>query len=161
MASQWPIIMIIGPLVPSLHSSVDEISEENDRINLFKPQSELNTKDSSSVVYVSFGSSAVLGGEQLEELAWGLAQSNCHFLWAVRDSEESKKTSEEGMPVWVDQKTNTKFMADVLKVGVRVKVNEKRIATSEEIETCVKEVIEGDRKKKIKKTMLLSGRSQL
>ncbi|KAL6897989.1 hypothetical protein ACP4OV_006585 [Aristida adscensionis] len=37
-----------------------------------------------SVVYVNFGSIAVMTGEQLAEFAWGLAGSGAPFLWVVR-----------------------------------------------------------------------------
>lgn len=64
-------------------------------INLYAPDHEactgwLNSKESSSILYVSFGSIASLKKEQMEELAWGLLMSNCHFLWVVRASERDK-----------------------------------------------------------------------
>ncbi|CAN6234596.1 unnamed protein product [Urochloa humidicola] len=37
-----------------------------------------------SVVYVNYGSIAVMSGEQLREFAWGLAGSGYPFLWNVR-----------------------------------------------------------------------------
>lgn len=48
------------------------------------------------------------------------------------------------MPYWSDQTTNAKFVADVWRVGVRVKVNEEGIVTKEEIEMCIREVMEGE-----------------
>ena len=58
------------------------------------------------------------------------------------------------MPQWTDQPTNAKFIVDVWKVGVRIKLNEKGIATKEEIELCIKEVIEGERGQKMKMNSL-------
>ncbi|KAJ0092654.1 hypothetical protein Patl1_26897 [Pistacia atlantica] len=53
------------------------------------------------------------------------------------------------MPQWTDQSTNAKFAEDVWRVGVRVRVNEKGIVTREEIEVCMREVMEGERGKEI------------
>ena len=55
-----------------------------------------------------------------------------------------------GLPQWTDQTSNAKFIVDVWKVGVRVKLNERGIATKEEIELCIEEVIEGERGKETK-----------
>uniref|UniRef100_A0A6N2LMP5 Anthocyanidin 3-O-glucosyltransferase n=1 Tax=Salix viminalis TaxID=40686 RepID=A0A6N2LMP5_SALVM len=49
------------------------------------------------------------------------------------------------MPQWTDQPTNAKYIADVWQVGVRVKANEKGIVTKEEVEGCIREVMEGER----------------
>lgn len=48
------------------------------------------------------------------------------------------------LPQWTDQPTNAKFVEDVWKVGMRVKVNENGIVTREEIENCIKVVMEKD-----------------
>ncbi|CAI0459500.1 unnamed protein product [Linum tenue] len=62
-----------------------------------------------SVIYVSFGSMASLGPEQMEELSHGLKNSNHYFLWVVRASEEAKlpvnfDMSEQGLVVsWCPQ----------------------------------------------------------
>ena len=157
----------------------------------------LDSKEIGTVVYVSFGSLAALGEEQMEELAWALKRSNSYFLWVVRETETKKlpinfleETSERGlvvtwcpqlevlahkavgcfmthggwnstlealslgvpvvsMPQWSDQATNSKFLMDVWKVGIRVKVDEKGIVTREEIELCIKEVM-GERGTEIK-----------
>uniref|UniRef100_A0A7C9CYR8 Uncharacterized protein n=1 Tax=Opuntia streptacantha TaxID=393608 RepID=A0A7C9CYR8_OPUST len=44
----------------------------------------LNKQAPNSVLYVSFGTLAVIGKEELLELAWGLANSEQPFLWVVR-----------------------------------------------------------------------------
>lgn len=44
----------------------------------------LNSKDESSVVYVSFGSEYFLSKEEREEIAKGLEMSNANFIWVVR-----------------------------------------------------------------------------
>ncbi|KAK3007929.1 hypothetical protein RJ639_015012 [Escallonia herrerae] len=128
MASQWPI-KTIGPTIPSvyLHKRLED--DKDYGLSLFKPSDEdcikwLDTKETGSVVYVSFGSLANLGEDQMEELACGLKQSNRYFLWVVRASEET---------------------------GVRVKVDEKGMIKREEIEMCIREVMEGERGNELKR----------
>ena len=55
------------------------------------------------------------------------------------------------MPQWTDQTTNAKFIVELWQVGVRVKVDEKGIVTREEIENCVKQVMEGETGKELKR----------
>ncbi|XP_019175395.1 PREDICTED: UDP-glycosyltransferase 74E2-like isoform X3 [Ipomoea nil] len=106
MADIWSV-KTVGPLVPILHK---------DRIDLFELDGEsyvqwLDIREPKSVVYVSFGSVVVMSEEQMEEIAWGLAQSNKYFIWVVRESELVKlpkdfklKTSEKGIIVkWCPQ----------------------------------------------------------
>jgi pathogen-inducible salicylic acid glucosyltransferase len=206
MASRWPV-KTIGPTIPSIYLDKRLEDDKEYGLNLFKPNVDacmkwLDTKEIGSVVYASFGSVAALGEEQMEELSLGLKNSNCYFMWVVRESEEKKlpdnfleETTEKGlvvtwcpqldvlahkaigcfmthcgwnstlealslgvpmvaMPQWTDQPTNAKFIADVWKVGVRIKLNEKGIATREEIELCIREVMEGERGKEMKKNSL-------
>ncbi|KAA8532159.1 hypothetical protein F0562_006699 [Nyssa sinensis] len=203
MASQWPI-KTIGPTIPSMYLDKRLTDDKDYGLSLFKPDAAacmnwLDNKQIGSVVYVSFGSLANLGEEQMDELACGLMRSNNYFLWVVRASEGSKlpsnlkaETSEKGlvvnwcpqlevlshqavgcfmthcgwnstlealslgvpmvaMPQWTDQTTNAKFVVDVWQAGVRVKVNEKGIVGREEIEVCIKEVMEGERGKELKR----------
>uniref|UniRef100_A0A1J3E325 Glycosyltransferase n=1 Tax=Noccaea caerulescens TaxID=107243 RepID=A0A1J3E325_NOCCA len=59
------------------------------------------------------------------------------------------------MPQWTDQPMNAKYIQDVWKVGVRVKVEkESGIAKREEIEFSIKEVMEGDKSKEMKKNAM-------
>ncbi|WCJ21864.1 UDP-Glycosyltransferase superfamily protein [Euphorbia peplus] len=55
-------------------------------------------------------------------------------------------------PIWADQPTNAKFVEDVWKVGVRVKIDhEENMVKKEEIERCLKEVMEGEKGEEIRK----------
>jgi anthocyanidin 3-O-glucoside 5-O-glucosyltransferase len=51
----------------------------------------LHSQDKSSVVYVSFGSMAVLTNTQMAELARGLVDSGRPFLWVIRSDEYGTK----------------------------------------------------------------------
>ncbi|KAK2995882.1 hypothetical protein RJ640_029607, partial [Escallonia rubra] len=203
MASQWPI-KTIGPTIPSMYLDKRLEDDRDYDLSLFKPGDDdcirwLDTKETGSVVYVSFGSLANLGEDQMEELACGLKQSNRYFLWVVRASEESKlptnfstEASENGLlvnwcpqlkvlahpamgcfmthcgwnsilealslgvpmlavPQWTDQPTNAKYVVDIWQAGVRVKVDEKGMIRREEIETCIREVMEGERGNELKR----------
>uniref|UniRef100_A0A7N2KTQ3 Uncharacterized protein n=1 Tax=Quercus lobata TaxID=97700 RepID=A0A7N2KTQ3_QUELO len=55
------------------------------------------------------------------------------------------------MPQWTDQTTDAKFVQDVWKVGIKVKVDENGIVRREEIEFCIREVMEGERGREMKK----------
>ncbi|GMP54993.1 hypothetical protein CsSME_00019954 [Camellia sinensis var. sinensis] len=200
-------LMTIGPTIPSLYLD-KRVENDNDYgFNLFQLDPSiclewLSHKPKKSVVYMSFGSMANLGVEQIEELAWGLKRTNCYFLWVVRASEEAKlpkkfveETSNKGllvgwspqlevlasetigcffshcgwnstiealslgvpmvvMPQWTDQTTNAKFVQDVWKVGIKVKVNEKGIVGREEVEDCIREVMGGDGGEELKKNAI-------
>ena len=54
------------------------------------------------------------------------------------------------MPQWTNQTTNAKSIVDVWKVGVKIKSDERGIAAKEQIELCIKEVIERERGKEMK-----------
>ncbi|XP_052198445.1 UDP-glycosyltransferase 74F2-like [Diospyros lotus] len=58
------------------------------------------------------------------------------------------------MPQWTDQTTNAKLVQDVWKVGIRVKVDENGMVGREEVESCVREVMEGEGGKEMKKRVM-------
>ncbi|XP_075511951.1 UDP-glycosyltransferase 74E1-like [Primulina tabacum] len=94
MARLYPILAI-GPSIPSMY--IDKRLQNNYEygLNLSAPKAEsclrwLNNKQDHSVIYVSFGSLANLDQKQMEELAWGLTDSGCDFIWVVRDPEFTK-----------------------------------------------------------------------
>ncbi|XP_050366365.1 mogroside IE synthase-like [Argentina anserina] len=203
MLKFWPL-RTIGPTIPSMYLDKRHEDDKEYGFSLFKPNSDacmtwLNDRPKGSVAYVSFGSLAELGAEQMEELAWGLKNSNICFLWVVREKEATKLPSgfaeaikEKGLviswcpqlevlaneaigcfvthcgwnstlealssgvpmvavPQWTDQSTNAKYIMDVWKMGLRAKADEEGIMRRQEIENCVREIMEGERGKEIKK----------
>ncbi|KAH6836311.1 hypothetical protein C2S53_001177 [Perilla frutescens var. hirtella] len=194
MAKIFPL-KTIGPTIPS--SYVDRrVPDDNEYgLSIFTPITDpctnwLNKHRTKSVIYVSFGSFAQPGAEQMEELAIALKITKMPFLWVVRASEEAKlpenytdEVSEQGlivtwcrqldvlahetigcfvthcgwnstleaissgvpivaMPQWSDQSTNAKLVADVWKIGIRVRKAEEGIVRRGEIIRCIKHVME-------------------
>uniref|UniRef100_M1CHP7 UDP-glucose:glucosyltransferase n=1 Tax=Solanum tuberosum TaxID=4113 RepID=M1CHP7_SOLTU len=94
MSKIYPI-KTIGPTIPSMYLDKRLHEDKEYGLSVFKPMTNeclnwLNHQPINSVVYVSFGSITNLEVEQMEELAWGLKNSNNNFLWVVRSTEESK-----------------------------------------------------------------------
>lgn len=87
LSSMCPPIYTVGPL-QLLFNQLPQDSYQSIGSNLWKEEAEciqwLNTKEANSVLYVNFGSIAVLTPKQLAEFAWGLANSNKSFLWILR-----------------------------------------------------------------------------
>ncbi|CAL5185951.1 unnamed protein product [Lathyrus oleraceus] len=85
--SIFPSLYTIGPVASILNQSPQNhlISLES---NLWKEDANclewLGLKDHESVIYVNFGSVAVMTEEKLLEFAWGLANSKKPFLWIIR-----------------------------------------------------------------------------
>lgn len=113
--SMWPVLNI-GPTLPSMYLDKRLSEDKNYGFSLFTAKSTeciewLNSKQPSSVVYVSFGSLVILNEDQMMELATGLKQSGCFFLWVVRETETNKipknyvdETGEKGLIVsWSPQ----------------------------------------------------------
>ncbi|KAF5781590.1 putative 7-deoxyloganetin glucosyltransferase [Helianthus annuus] len=82
-----PRIFTLGPL----HLMEQHLQDEGVKqlgSNLWKEDVScihwLDTKDDGSVVFVNFGSIAVMTKEQLIEFGWGLANSKKDFLWITR-----------------------------------------------------------------------------
>ncbi|XP_027353040.1 UDP-glycosyltransferase 74G1-like [Abrus precatorius] len=108
----WSKFRTIGPCVTSI--IFNKQYDEDCSVTQFKSEEYcmewLDDKPKQSVVYVSFGSMAVLNEEQIKELAYGLRDSKSYFLWVVRASEEIKlpkdfeKMSEKGLVIrWCSQ----------------------------------------------------------
>ncbi|KAJ0092190.1 hypothetical protein Patl1_26887 [Pistacia atlantica] len=136
MATQLPV-KAIGPTIPSKYLDNRLKNDKDYGLNLFKPNTEtylkwLHSKQPASVIYVSFGSLAALEKNQMEEIAWGLKNSNIFFLWVLEVlAHESvgcfmthcgwNSTLEAvsvgvpmvAMPQLTDQPTNANFIEDV------------------------------------------------
>ncbi|XWS09459.1 hypothetical protein CRYUN_Cryun40dG0086400 [Craigia yunnanensis] len=196
-------LLTVGPTVPSIYMDKRIPDDKNYGLNLFTLDSStsinwLSSKPPGSVIYVSFGSVTCLNKKQMGEIAWGLKQSDCYFLWVVRATEEAKlpkelivETVDKGlivnwspqlevlsneavgcflthsgwnstiealslgvpmvaMPQWSDQTTNAKFVEDIWKIGVRVKADNDGLVSREQIESCIRQVMEGERAREMK-----------
>ncbi|QCE11099.1 pathogen-inducible salicylic acid glucosyltransferase [Vigna unguiculata] len=109
----WPKFRTIGPSIPPMfihkHNKDDE-DHGDAEVTSEECIKWLDDKAKVLVVYVSFGSMAVLDEKQIEEVAHGLRDCGRYFLWVVRASEEMKlpkgfeKKSEKGLVVrWCSQ----------------------------------------------------------
>ncbi|KAL0330938.1 UNVERIFIED_CONTAM: UDP-glycosyltransferase 74G1 [Sesamum angustifolium] len=177
MAKFLPV-KTIGPTVPSMYLDKRLPDDKEYGLNVYKPDTVaciewLNQQQPETVVYVSFGSLAQLGVEQMEELAWGLRLSNKHFLWVLDVLAHEavccfvthcgwNSTLEAlclgvpmvAVPQWTDQATNSKFVMDVWKMGVRARTDDNGVVSRETIASCIKDVMEGERGEEIKKNAI-------
>ncbi|KAK6772842.1 hypothetical protein RDI58_028080 [Solanum bulbocastanum] len=100
----------IGPLVPSAFSDGNDPNDKSFGCELFDKSEKnyhqwLDSRHEGSVVYVSFGSLAVLKKEQEKEILRGLLESERPFLWTRRKGEdEGKKKNLEYDDVIIDEK---------------------------------------------------------
>ncbi|XP_042507280.1 mogroside IE synthase-like [Macadamia integrifolia] len=104
MSNLWPI-KTVGPTVPSIYLDKRIEKDKDYGLDLFDPRSEicmnwLNKRETNSVIYVSFGSTASVAEEQMKEIAWALKGGNKYFLWVVRESEKRKLPSDFAEEVW-------------------------------------------------------------
>ncbi|GLJ48790.1 hypothetical protein SUGI_1028860 [Cryptomeria japonica] len=79
-------VLSIGPLLLSSACYGDLIADT--KSSIWNEETSclewLDKQQESSVIYVCFGSIAVLSDEELVEFAWGLEASNQTFLWVIR-----------------------------------------------------------------------------
>ena len=50
------------------------------------------------------------------------------------------------MPQWADQPTTAKYVESAWRIGLRLQLDEKGLLKREEVERCIREVVEGERK---------------
>ncbi|KAK7394612.1 hypothetical protein VNO78_15144 [Psophocarpus tetragonolobus] len=109
----WSKFRTIGPCTTSMILKQRLTDDEGHSVTQFKSEEcmkWLDDKPKQSVIYVSFGSMAVLNEEQIKEIAYGLRDCESFFLWVLRSEEETKlpknfeKKSEKGLVVgWCSQ----------------------------------------------------------
>ena len=94
MSAALPLIYAVGPL--PLLTEADAGPLETLSANLTKEDDGclawLGSKEPRSVVYANFGSIVVLTSQQIEEFAWGLANSGYHFLMVLRGTMQTTTT---------------------------------------------------------------------
>ncbi|XP_054781767.1 UDP-glycosyltransferase 74G1-like [Prosopis cineraria] len=98
MRKIWPKLRTVGPTIPykflTNNTNNKKVEDEEDYgFAIFKSEEctkWLDNQPKQTVVFVSLGTMVSINEEQMEELAWGLTDSEVAFLWVVRESEESK-----------------------------------------------------------------------
>ncbi|XP_059316171.1 phloretin 4'-O-glucosyltransferase-like [Lycium ferocissimum] len=94
-------ICSIGPLIPSAFCDGKDVKDKSFGCDLFDKTETywqwLDSKAEGSVVYVSFGSIAMLKEVQKEEVLQGLLESERPFLWVIRSSKEDDKNENDGL----------------------------------------------------------------
>ncbi|KAG9451452.1 hypothetical protein H6P81_011417 [Aristolochia fimbriata] len=207
MASILPRIYSVGPL----QILCDQIPDDKEGLNniganLWREEQGslewLDAKEPKSVIYVNFGSIAVMSPHQLVEFAWGLANSEQSFLWVIRPDlvkgetaivppEFVEVTSERGLllswvpqekvlshpsvagflthcgwnsmlesichgvpvicwPFFAEQQTNCRYACDAWGIGMEMDDEVKR----EEVKRLVRELMEGEKGKEMRKKAL-------
>ncbi|KAL2469460.1 UDP-glycosyltransferase 75C1 [Abeliophyllum distichum] len=85
----------VGPLIPSAFCDGSDLTDKSFGGDLFSKSEDyiqwLDSKPKSSVIYVSFGSLAVLKKEQKEEILHALVESGRPFLWVLRSSNSEEE----------------------------------------------------------------------
>ncbi|KAJ6345793.1 hypothetical protein OIU78_008452 [Salix suchowensis] len=131
MADLCPISPI-GPLVPPSLLGEDE-DHDSGTVEMWKREDTciewLNKEAPSSVIYVSFGSISVLSAKQMECIAKALKNSSRPFIWAP---------------------TNAKLIADIFRNGLRLRANQDGIVSNEEVEKCIREIMDGPKSVELK-----------
>ncbi|KAJ8754806.1 hypothetical protein K2173_012730 [Erythroxylum novogranatense] len=88
LSTMYPPIYTIGPLTLLVDQILEGDQTRKIESNLWKEEEEcakwLDSKETSSVVYVNFGSITVVTPQQMIEFAWGLANTKKPFLWIIR-----------------------------------------------------------------------------
>ncbi|XP_022869980.1 crocetin glucosyltransferase, chloroplastic-like isoform X1 [Olea europaea var. sylvestris] len=98
-------VIAVGPLMPSAFCGGSDLTDKSFGGDLFCQSKDyfewLDSKPKRSVIYVSFGSLAVLKKEQKEEIFHALVESGRPFFWVLRSSnneeEEVHKMMENGL----------------------------------------------------------------
>ncbi|KAI3967209.1 hypothetical protein MKX01_042794 [Papaver californicum] len=97
-SSYWPNLYTIGPLnalLSTLRRSSSSSSTNSSSSESISSNASLYEEDRKSVVYVSFGSLAVVSQEQWLELWYGLVNSSHRFLWVRRPDSLIDKDNEK------------------------------------------------------------------
>ncbi|GLT66594.1 hypothetical protein SLA2020_389510 [Shorea laevis] len=145
MAKIWPL-RTIGPTIPSMFLDRRLKEDQVYGFSMFKPNTDtcmkwLNDRPKESVVYVSF--------EVLAHEAVGCFVTHCG--WNSTLEALSFGVPMVAVPQWTDQSTNAKYIMDVWKMGLKAPVDEKGLVSREAAKHCIREIMEGERGKRLRK----------
>ncbi|XP_010110161.2 beta-D-glucosyl crocetin beta-1,6-glucosyltransferase [Morus notabilis] len=90
--------VLLGKKIVPVGSLVDDGKDSNDLQDYNNVIKWLDSKEKSSVVFVSFGSEYFLSKDEMREIAYGLELSGVSFIWVVRFPVGEKMNIEEALP---------------------------------------------------------------
>ncbi|XP_050208873.1 gallate 1-beta-glucosyltransferase 84A24-like [Mercurialis annua] len=82
--SKFCSIKPVGPLCKHPNPNLNNTAINGDILKADDCIQWLDTKESSSVVYISFGTVVLINQEQFNEIAYGILDSHVSFLWAIK-----------------------------------------------------------------------------
>ncbi|KAL5172631.1 7-deoxyloganetin glucosyltransferase [Glycine soja] len=112
----------------------------------------LDSQELNLVLYVNFGNVIVMRHQQLVELAWGLANSKKKFMWVIRPDLVEGEASI--LPPEIVEETKDKgllvgwYISREWAFGMEM---DSHNVTRAEVEKLVKELLEGEKGKEMKK----------
>ncbi|CAN6574025.1 unnamed protein product [Malus baccata var. baccata] len=152
LSSMPPPVYAIGPL-QLLLNQLPKDPLKHMGYSLWKEETGclewLNDKAPNSVVYVNFGSIAVMTPQQLVEFGWGLANIGgflTHSGWNSTIESLSSGVPMLCWPVLAEQYTNCYYTCNEWGSGLEIDSDVKR----DEVEKLIRELMEGEKGKKMK-----------
>ncbi|GAV64534.1 UDPGT domain-containing protein [Cephalotus follicularis] len=92
-------VWAVGPLLPTPDNDSSGLIERggSSAVSVDDILYWLDTCEELKVVYVCFGSQAVLTNDQMKELALGLETSGVHFIWSIKEPTKGQVEGQYGM----------------------------------------------------------------
>ncbi|XP_057753600.1 UDP-glycosyltransferase 74G1-like [Arachis stenosperma] len=152
------IYVSFGSMVPFDEEQLREIAyglRNSDRYFLWVVRASEETKLPKDFVKKSEKGLIVTWCSQLKVLAHeAIACFVTHCGWNSVLEALSLGVPTIAIPKWADQSTNAKYIEDVWKVGTRVPIDEKRIVRREDLNNCIKEMMESEKGEEIKRNAI-------
>ncbi|KAL4322416.1 hypothetical protein AHAS_Ahas14G0208300 [Arachis hypogaea] len=152
------IYVSFGSMVPFDEEQLREIAyglRNSDRYFLWVVRASEETKLPKDFVKKSEKGLIVTWCSQLKVLAHeAIACFVTHCGWNSVLEALSLGVPTIAIPKWADQSTNAKYIEDVWKVGIRVPIDEKRIVRREDLNNCIKELMESEKGEEIKRNAI-------
>ncbi|XP_049414793.1 scopoletin glucosyltransferase-like [Solanum stenotomum] len=99
----------IGPL-SLCNRDIEDKTERGKKSSIDKHEclKWLDSKKSSSIVYICFGSGVKFTGSQIQELAMGIEDSGQEFIWVIRERKFKQENEDSYLPEGFEKRTKEK-----------------------------------------------------
>ncbi|CAN1252429.1 UDP-glycosyltransferase 74F2 [Linum perenne] len=147
-------VLAIGPTVPSTYLDKRIENDEEYGVDLFALERSISTswiatKPPKSVIYVAFGSMVTFNRAQMTELASGLKRTNHYIMWVIHDTELAKLPTDFVSDL--GDKALVVNWAPQVQILASGGVGDDGIVSGDEVEMCVRVVMDGESGKEMKK----------